>query len=539
MKITTEKLERCEVLMTVEVEPQKEQKMLQKAAKKIARQVKIPGFRPGKAPYNVVVRRFGSEAVQKEAMEQSIEKLLQDVLEESDVKPAAQVQLESIDWTPLTIKLKIPVQPIVTLNDYRAIRLDAEELEITEDDIKESLERFQEQTATWNPVERLAEEGDILSMSLVTKDGEKVLEEHESVEHSLNPPQVNEKHNHPDFTAPFLGANAGDKLNLTFAYPEIFEKKEYAGKDISWDVEIFSVKEKEVDPLDDDLAKSVSDFDTLDELKANIKENLQESRKHQQNADLGRQALDQIVENSQIEWPQSFEDERVEAEVKRQERQLEQYGINLDNYLSMEKKTKEDFLDETRQSMIEQIKRALVLGEIAELENISVSESDILTQAKMIGDLSGGGDQFWRNILASDEQRQMLANELLADKTLRWLALVATGVADGAGGVGGVPPLPSLRHTPSKIPEMQGIIGEDQETAESDEVATDKADLAEVSSNEEPSADGTLIIEGDASEINKEVEDDVKTDVAADNEHAEDVTQPKEDEEPEEESLQV
>ena len=121
MKVTTEALERCEILMTIEVEPAQEQKMLQKAAKKIARQVNIPGFRKGKAPYNTVVRRFGVETVQQEALEDSVEKIIQDALEEAEVNPSAQIGFDSIEWNPLTLKLKVPGPPQVEVHQERQL----------------------------------------------------------------------------------------------------------------------------------------------------------------------------------------------------------------------------------------------------------------------------------------------------------------------------------------------------------------------------------------------------------------------------------
>lgn len=427
MKVTTEELEQCEVLMTVEVEPKQEQKMLQKAAKRIAREVRIPGFRPGKAPYNIVVRRFGLEAVQQEALEQSIDKMIQEALENADVEPFAQIHLDSVDWDPLTVKVKIPTKPKVKLGNYRDIRLDVEEIEVTEEDIEEALKNLQEQTATWAPVDRPAEIGDLISMAVVEKDGDTVLAEHESVEHELDPPEEHEGHNHPDLTTPLLGLSAGDEKTFTVTYPEEFGDDRYAGKDITFDVEILGVKEQEVDPLDDEFAKSVSDFDTLDELKADIENNIRQRREGQQNETLGNQVVDKIIEDAHIEWPQAFEDEVVEQEVKRVERQMESYGLTIDNFLQVQGKTRDEFSEDTRQDVIEQLRRNLVISEVAKLENLDVSQSEILEQAKRIADYSGQGDQVWRNILASQSQQNRIANDLLIEKTMNWLAAIAKG----------------------------------------------------------------------------------------------------------------
>ncbi len=427
MKVTTEELERCQVLVTVEIEPQQEKKMLEKAAKRIAREVRIPGFRPGKAPFNVVVRRFGMEAIQQEALEQTVDQMLQDALQEADVVPYAKIDLESVDWDPLRVKVKVPTKPRVELNDYQDIRLEIVPIEVTDEDVEEALQNLQEQTATWAPVERASQLGDLISMKVVEKDGETVLAEHESVEHELDDPTRHEGHNHPDLTTPLLGLSAGDEKIFTLPYPAEFGDERYAGKDITFEVEILGVKTKELDPIDDEFAKSVSDFDTLEALKTDIRENIRRQRENQQNIELGNKALDKIIEEAQIEWPLAFEEESIDEEIERQERQLKNYGLTLDSYLNMQNKTQDQLRDEIREEVVGRLKRGLVLGKIAEREELDVSEGEILEQAKLIADITGRGEQVWRNILASEAQQSAIANDLLVNKAIRWLAAIAKG----------------------------------------------------------------------------------------------------------------
>ena len=427
MKVTTETLERCEVLLTVEVEPKKEQRMLQSAAKRIAREVKIPGFRPGKAPYIVVIRRFGLEAVQQEALEHSADKMIQDALAEAELLPYARIQLESVDWDPLTVKVKVPTQPRVELGPYRDIRLEPEPVEGTDKDVEQALNGLQEQTATWTPVDRAAEIGDLVSIAVVEKDGDEVLAEHESVEHELSPPEEHEGHDHPDLTTPLVGLSAGDEKSFEISYPENSGDDRYSGKEITFEVEVLSVKEKEVDPLDDEFAKSVSDFDTLEELRTDMRSNIERQRENQRDSELGNQALDQIVEEAEIVWPQSFEEESVDQEMERQERQMVSYGLTKEKFLQMQGKTEEELVAETREQVVNRLRRSLAMGRIAELEKITITESDILEQAKLIADISGRGDQLWREILASEAQQNMIANDLVVRRSRRWRGCLYSG----------------------------------------------------------------------------------------------------------------
>lgn len=434
MNITTEELERCEVLLTLQLEPGQEQDLLQKAARRISRQVKIPGFRPGKAPFNTVVRRFGLEAIQAEAMESSVEELVKKALADVDITPYAQIQLDSVSWEPLTIKLKIPTAPRVELGAYRDIRLDGKTAEVTDEDVEQTLKNLQERNATWNPVERPAQLGDLVSMSVVEKEGETVLGEQESVEYELVALDDEQKSKQPDLTTPLLGLSAGESKTFTVTYPEDYRDKNYAGKEITFGVEVSSIKEKELDPLDDDFARLVSDHETLDELKAEVRETIRQQRQRQLDYELGSQALDKVLEDAEkIEWPQVLEDESVEDEIEGLEQQLKRTGLTLDNYLQMQHKTRDELTEEIRQQVIDRLRRNLALARIAELEGLDVSNTEVLQQAKTIADMSRGGEQVWRNILASEAQQRALASDLLVNKALYQLAAVARGEAPEPG----------------------------------------------------------------------------------------------------------
>lgn len=433
MKVTTEELESCEVLLTIEIEPADEQDLLNKAARRISREVRIPGFRPGKAPFNTVVRRFGMKVVQQEALEKVSEKLVTDALDEADIKPFAQIELEEIDWGPLVIKVRIPVKPKVELGNYRDVRLEVEPVEVTEDDIEETLKNLQEQHATWSPVERPSEIGDLLSMSITGKDGDDVVIEDEAAEYELYDP-ANLADDQPDITTPLLGLSAGDEKTFTVTYPGAFPNDKLAGKDITFTVDVSGVKVKELDPIDDDFAQQVSEVDTLDELREIIKENLTKQRERNRDHELGHDMLAKLVETAlQLEWPKALEEEQIDEEVKLYEQRAKESGMTLSSFLKLEDKTEEALREETRANVIERLKNGLVLSKVAELEKLMVTESEILEQAKLISDMYGTGDQLWRFILNSKDQQGMIKNDLLSSKAIRRLAAIAKGEAPEPG----------------------------------------------------------------------------------------------------------
>jgi trigger factor len=445
VKVTTEALERCETLLTVEVEPKKEQDLLEKAAKRIAREVKIPGFRAGKAPYHVVVRRFGLEAVQQEALENSLDKLIQDALAESEITPYAQISLDKINWEPLTVTVKIPTKPEVELGNYRDIRIDFEPVEITDEDVDAELKVMQDRNAAWAPVDRPAQIGDMITMRVVEKDGDKVLNDRDSVEYELEDPAEHEGHDHPDMVTPLLGLSAGEETTFTVTYPkhdhdhdhddhdddddgeEDDDDDDYAGKEITFEIAVSSVKAKETDPLDDSFALAYSDFETLAELKANLKEKLQKRREEEQKQELGNKALEKLLEESTVVWAKAYEDESIDYELQGLKRQMSAYGLTLDSYFAMQNITEEDYKEQIRGRVVTQLRRSLVLSKIAELEKLEVTLYEILSHAKLLADMSGAGDQFWRSVVSSPAQQAAIADQLEEHKALRWLGAVARG----------------------------------------------------------------------------------------------------------------
>jgi len=432
VKVTTEEeLAQCEVLLTIEFDPKKEQDLLKKAAKRIAREVKVPGFRPGKAPFNTIVRRFGLEVVQKEALENISEKLIKDALEEADIEPFTQIQLEDVGWDPLVLRLKVPTKPKVELGDYRELRLEAEPVEVTDEDIENTLKEIQEQTATWIPVERPSQLGDLISMTVTEKDGDELLVENESVEHELIAPDEDEESSRPHLMTPLLGLSAGETKTFTVTYPEDFDNEQYAGKEITISAEVSGVKEKELDPLDDEFAQEMSDFETLDEFKEDIHQNLLEQRQRRRDLDLGNEMLDKILDDvvEQLEWPAALEEVEIDDEIKRSEQQLKNMGLTLDSYLQMQNKTQDEWREELRPRITDRLKKGLVLSKIAELEGLVVSQAEILQQAKALADYSGAGDQLWQAILSSQTQQGAIASDVLSNKAILRLGAIARGEA--------------------------------------------------------------------------------------------------------------
>ncbi len=428
MKVTKETTDKCEVILTVEIDDKQKQKLLQKAARRIAKAVRIPGFRPGKAPYNLIVNRFGEEAIQEEAIEDLTTKVYQDAIKEAAVDPYGPAALEDITWEPLVMKIRVPTEPIVELNNYRDVRVEVEPVEVTDEEVQQELERLQEHYATVSPVERPAQTGDIVSVAVALTDAD-TGEEVADWENDITLSDDDKEEGEIDFTAHLTGKSAGETVELTHTYPEDFFDDDLAGKTVNVVVTVKEVKEKENLPLDDDFAAMVGDYESLDDLTAKLREDLLNRKKTQQDSDLTDEALEKIIEGATVKWPQSLEEQELDDTVKREGNSLQQYGIDFETLLRIQKKTAEEFREELRERVQKNLKTALVLGKIVELEKISVDNDDLLRESEHMMAVSQNPEQM-AEVVYSESGQRIIANNLLTEKALRRVLAIAKGEAD-------------------------------------------------------------------------------------------------------------
>jgi len=425
LKVTTQPLNNCEVLMTVEIDDQQKEKLYKKAARRLAREFKIPGFRPGKAPYNIIVNRFGIEAIQDETLEDLTTDIFRSALDEANLEPYRQASLDSIEWEPLVMKVKVPTEPVVDLGDYRSIRLDVPEVEVTDDEINEQLNHLLEHYTTFNPVERPAQPGDFLSVIVTERDaetGEVLLEDHATTM-LLEPYDSDE----PDFIAHLSGLSAGEEATFTHTFPDDFRMPDYAGKTIEYTIRVEEVKEKEEMELDDEFAALVGDYDSLDELKDEIRQKLEEQKRIESDREVGDRMLQMLLERAQtIRWPAALEEETLDDLVETRRYDLQQTGIDFQTYLKTQQMTEEDFREQLRPEAQQSLRRKLVLEEVARQESISVSPQEVSYFLSHMFPEEGTLDE-----MMAGEKGLILISQvhlyLRERKTLRRLAAIARG----------------------------------------------------------------------------------------------------------------
>jgi trigger factor len=427
LNVTTEPLENCEVLMTVEVDEQETDKLLKAAAQRISKQARLPGFRPGKAPYSMIIRRFGEETVREETMTDLSQSVFKRALEQAKLEPYAPASMEEVAWNPLVMKVRVPVAPFVELGDYQALRLEAEPVEATEEEIEAELKRLQEEYAKLTPVEFPAQLGNVVTMDIEQRAGEELLDHNKDAEYELVEVKDDSQ---PDLTTPLIGVVAGDEKEFTVTYPENFRDARYAGKEVTVSVKIHGVTNKEIFPLDDDFAQMVGDFDSLQSLKDKLAEEIRQRKQRAADGKLADKALKQLAVSAKVEWPKELEEKEIDQVLARQERELRRSGLSMDTYLSIQKKTREELREELRPKTRDQLRESLVLSKLVELENLSIAGHEVAGQIDRLSAMAGEQQAEMRQALTTPDNVQYIMSDLLTSKVMERLAQIAKGEAE-------------------------------------------------------------------------------------------------------------
>ncbi len=432
MKVTAERLENCQVELTVELDEEQVEAELRRVAQRISKQRHIRGFRPGKAPYDVVLRLFGRQALLGKALEDLARAAFNEAKEKESIEPFAPAELIDFQDEPVVLKFMVPVAPTVELGDYRQLRLTPPEVNVSEEKVEAALKRIQVQHSQWQPVERPAQMGDQAILDIEsTVDGEVVLRNQElTLLLTAESPYPS-----PGFSEQIVGMTIGQDREFDLTYPENSANKKLAGKKGHFKVHLHDLKELVLPELNDDLAKTVGDFDTFDELKAKVYEDLLTEAEQKAESRFAAEILTTLVDRARIEFPLVLLERELDNLLEEKDRTLrQQERLNLDNWLKINKKSKEEYREELRPQAIERLKRGLVLGKVVELEGITVEEEEVQAQIERLSSSFGQQADKARELFSSPDNRRTIASDLLADKALRRLVAIAKGEVQADAG---------------------------------------------------------------------------------------------------------
>jgi trigger factor len=434
MRVTTERLENCQVNVIVEMDAADIEKELRETARKLSRHYNIPGYRRGRAPYHAVIRVFGREAVQQQALEDIGQDLYDKALEEIEYDPYEAGELQDVEWEPFRMKILLPIQPEVDLGDYRSVRVPFEPEPVTDEDIAERLRELQDENAQWVPVERPVAMGDQVVLDMEGKVGDKLVMSNDGHEMIL---EAESRIPLPGFHEEIVGMSPGEGKTFALTVPEDDFEEDVAGQEATVTVQLHTVREYDLPPLDDELAMMVGDYESLDDLRAALRESMETEALQQVESQYLDNVLEAMIEAAvKIEYPPQAADREADLVLGQMERNLAASGLQLDAYLRMIGKTREGYRQELRPSAEERLRKRLVLDEIARLEGLEADPEAVEAEIDRLGEMVGQDDEQMREMLESPAMRQSLAQDLIIDKVQELVVQIGKGEIEAEAEVG-------------------------------------------------------------------------------------------------------
>jgi trigger factor len=385
LKSTVETLSPTRVRLAVEVPFDELKPSLDKAYASIAKQVRVPGFRPGKAPARIIDQRVGRAAVLDEAVQDALPKAYSEAVRDNDVRALGQPEIELTrfdDGESLAFTAEVDVRPVVTLPAYDGLAVDVDDAVVADDDIDEQVASMRERFAVLKATDRPVAAGDYVSIDLkATVDGEEVPG---GATTGLSY-EVGTESMMAGLDEALIGASAGDTREFTTE----LVAGEYVGRTADISVTVRSVKEKELPELDDEFASTASEFDTLEEFRADVRERIQRVKMLEQGGQARDKVLMALLDATDVPLPESAVRSEMEWRTHDIGHQLEGAGLDLDTYLESEGQSKDDFESEVRTNAETAVKTQLVLDAIADAEELGVSDAElterVITQAQQYG----------------------------------------------------------------------------------------------------------------------------------------------------------
>jgi trigger factor len=385
LKSTVETLSPTRVRLAVEVPFDELKPSLDKAYANIAKQVRVPGFRPGKAPARIIDQRVGRAAVLEEAVQDALPRAYSDAVRENEVRALGQPEIELTkleDGESIAFTAEVDVRPEVALPAYDGLDVTVDDVEVDQADVEEQVGAMRERFAVLKATDRPVQDGDYVSIDLkATVDGEEVPGGSTTgLSYEVGTGSMMD-----GLDEALVGASAGDAREFTTQ----LVAGDYAGRTADISVTVRSVKEKELPELDDEFAQTASEFDTLEEFRADVRDRIQRVKVLEQGAQARDKVLSSLLENTDVPLPESAVRGEYEWRLHDISHQLENAGLDLDTYLSSEGRTQEEFDAEVRGNAETAVRTQLILDAIADKEELGVSDAElterVITQAQQYG----------------------------------------------------------------------------------------------------------------------------------------------------------
>jgi trigger factor len=424
MQTTLKELPDSRVEVQAEVAAEDVQRAANRTARAMARELRLPGFRKGKAPPNLVIQRMGFPAVLSEAIRDALPEWYESALLDAGVTPIGDPDIDMVDTPenegePLTFKFEVGVRPVAKLGDYKGLEVGKEEKEVDEEVIDTEVDRIREGFARLEPVERAAADGDSVLMDFEGFVDDQPFQGGKADDYllALGSGQLID-----NFEDQLVGASPGDEVEVEVTFPDEYQEPALAGKDAVFKVKVKEVREKILPDLDDDFASDASEFDTLEELRGDIREKVGGALNSRAEEDFRIAAVDAAVDQATVEVPDAIVTARATERWERMERQLAQQGMDPNVFLQMQGKTREELIEESKPDAEKELKREAVVTAIALAEEIEIADEEMVEALAHTAEHERTTPEKLLERLRDNGRDAMIRDDLMAQKAI---ALVA------------------------------------------------------------------------------------------------------------------
>ncbi|MEE1802590.1 trigger factor [Streptomyces sp. NPDC101062] len=423
MKSAVETLNPTRVRLTVEVPFEELKDSLDAAYKKINQQVTVKGFRKGKIPARIIDQRFGRGAVLEEAVNDALPKFYTDAVNEGELNVLGQPDVditELKDGELLSFTAEVDIRPVIEIPDYSGIAVTVDAVEVSDEDIEKSVEQLRDRFASTNPVERAAVEGDVVTIDLEAKvDGEVLPDGVASgVQYTIGSGELLD-----GIDEAVTGLEAGGEATFTSE----LKGGTAEGQAAEVSVKVTQVAARELPELDDEFAQMASEFDTLEELKADSRKRLESTKQYDQATQAQERVLDELLKLAEVPIPEKLLAEEINTRKHNLEHhQLGQMGLDLAKYLEIQGKTEEEFDAETKEQAVKGIKTQFILDELVNKEKLNVNQEELTEHLMRRAQSSGMSPDQFAQAVVEGGQVPMLVGEVARGKALAVVVEAAT-----------------------------------------------------------------------------------------------------------------
>lgn len=392
MKVETQHLEDHQVKLTIEANPEELNDARRRAARKLAQRVKIPGFRPGKAPYAVVEKHLGPVAILEDAIDILAHELYPKALDESGVQPYGPGRLENIpSMDPPRLEFIVPLEAEVVLGDYRSVRIPYELEAVSETEINEYIDTQRGRHAIIEPVERPAQEGDQVTIHLRGDRLDAEDDENPEVLSDRSLPVVvrkpdsdnREEWPYPGFSQELIGLSTGDEKTVEYTYPQDSIYESLRGKQVEFKIGVEKVAQRTLPVLDEEYLKTIeSEAQNLEAYREEVRQRLTSFKEQEYNEAYDDKVINAFTEQATVKYPPQMVERELDDMLEDLQGRVQQQGLDMDTYLRIVQKDRDSLRSELRESAIRRMIRSLVLFEFTQQEHLTVDPAEIETEAQ-------------------------------------------------------------------------------------------------------------------------------------------------------------